>query len=438
MELYFISHSTIYPDANTSLIHSPEYVVDAYISCIWTKRFCAYNDFQVQLPATKQNMENIQMYDLVYRSTDRLEYTPTSQSDYGFPPLKTVMMIEKIEIEDNDDKHIMTISGRGFEAWFARLITWNKATLQGKLKSVINTLLMQNSIINAETQLEAGNYWWYVNQMCQASGDYTDYIPRQCRNYYVEVCYDDTDPLAYNDDIVCDTVSDYLGDTLTQILKPLGYDWYFYFKPAKVIHSGGPEGDWTEFGWDVELHIRKPNRRADVSSGTYSILFSKDNGMLLSSKYTQDSTQSFNCGLILGEGTGADQIRVAYPQASSLASLDNQPKFYARHESIVDNSSFTADTIVLVDQYKRLLIENTDYQAVKNNAQSMEVEINAMNTMYKYGNDSVTGQYDVGTIVGFKTETGIMATARIVEMIESEDGDGTKLTPTFDEWEFAS
>lgn len=440
MEIYFIPYEKIKTIDSTSpsalvFVPAAEYVIDAYISCIWTRRYGSYYDFQIQIPATERNMSNIHMYDFVYRSKDRLPYTSQLEEDLGIPPVKNVMMIEKIEIEDNDDKHIMTISGRGVEAVFARMIMWTKATQQGKLKSVINSLLLQNGIYANVFDTEYREYWANVRYQCQQSGDYTDYIPNSCRHMDIDLVYDNDDIKPYDNDILCDTVNDYLGDTLTQILKPLGMYWYFYFSPANAIHIDS-SGTWKEYGWKIELHIRDSWKHANLTENSYDVLFAKDNGTLLSSKYTEDSTQSFNCGQILGEGTGVDQIRVAYPYATGTALTDAQPRLFNRHESIVDNSSYTADTIVLVDQYKQLLVQNTEYQAVKNNGQSMEVELNLINSLYVYGDDDADNGYDIGSVVGFKTETGIMATARLVEMIESEDENGTKLTPTFDEWEF--
>lgn len=428
MELYFISHNDVFSNENVALL-TATYVVDAYISCIWTRRYGNYNDFQIQLPATELNMANIQMYDVVYRSVDR--YADIHGYYGNYPSIKNAMIVEKIEIDDNDDRHIMTISGRGIEAMFARMITWDKTTLQGKLKDVLSTVFIHNGIRPTFNAGKYNDYWYSIERLCQRTGDYTDLIPYSCRNMFCELRYDYSDVKDYDYDVVCDTVNDYLGDLLTQILKPLGMYWYI---ELEGIHHSGVEGD--TYGYNVKVHVRDSWKHADLTNDSYDVLFAKDNGTLLSSKYTEDSTISFNCGQILGEGTGADQIRVAYPYDTGTALINKQPTKYNRHESIVDNSSYTADTIVLVDQYKLLLVQNTEYQAVKNNGQSMEVELNLKSNLFTYGDDNAQSGYDIGSVVGFKTETGILARARLVEMIESEDENGTKLTPTFDEWEF--
>ena len=429
MELYFIPKENILTQEIIT-VGPPEYVVDVYESCIWTRRFGSYFDFQVVLPATQQNKDNIHLFDLVYRSVDRQPYTQYTYDD-GFCPVKNVMMIEKIIEDDNNDKHTLTISGRGFEALFARMITWNKATIQGKLTSVLPKLLIQNGISVGDGAAYI-NYTLTVAQNCSRIGDYTDSVPLSCRNIPMFLEYDDGDVIDYQDfDVVCDTVNDYLGDTLTQILKPLNCYWYF-----TLVSIGGQSSQGYVRGWGITLHIKKPWKLADPANEHYDILFSKDNDTMLSSKYTQDATQMFNCGQIVGEGTGADQIRVAYPYATGYDLIRVQPQAYERIEAIIDESSYTSDTIVLVDQYKTLLVEQADYQKVKNSGQSLEVELNLKNPLYTYGDDDSSGHYDIGNVVGFKTSGNVMATARLVEMIESEDGNGTVYTPTFDEWTF--
>lgn len=122
-----------------------------------------------------------------------------------------------------------------------------------------------------------------------------------------------------------------------------------------------------------------------------------------------DISQFKNVALVGGSGEGVGRVYSSYGDASGLD----------RYETFVEDTS--------VDSKSLLSSTGRDKLQETNPIRTFDGEIS---NYYSYGVD-----YNLGDKVSIETKTGIHATARIIEMIQSIDNSGIYTIPTFSEWE---
>lgn len=105
-------------------------IADSYISVIWTDRFWECGDFEIKVPASKENL-NIFKEDY---------YLWRKDSEH-------MMIIEDISTDsDVEIGNTLLITGRSLESILDRRIIWNQTTISGNLQSSIKKLLEENAI----------------------------------------------------------------------------------------------------------------------------------------------------------------------------------------------------------------------------------------------------------------------------------------------------
>ena len=105
-------------------------IVEIYNSLIWTDRYCAYGDFEIQ---TFPMSEIVQYLQKDY-------YLENKNSEH-------VMIIEDILINtDSEDGNTITITGRSLESLLDRRIVWAQTILEGNVQTCIKKLLNENAI----------------------------------------------------------------------------------------------------------------------------------------------------------------------------------------------------------------------------------------------------------------------------------------------------
>ena len=232
---------------------------------------------------------------------------------------------------------------------------------------------------------------------------------------------------AVTENIISPTIADRaisnfaLGDTLvgTETVKAQAY--------------GENLGEWIseqlmtyELGYDVTLNngnfvftVYKGSDRSFAQSDNPYVIFSPDYENLLSTDYTADMTEYKNVALVKGEGEGTAKKTAT---AGTGSGID-------RFEITVDGGSLSSDsdggTIPAGDYTAQLKAkgedELTQHPLLKAFAGEVQSEVN-----FVYGTD-----YFLGDKVETLNEFGIQASARIIEIIDSEDETGHTLIPTF-------
>lgn len=278
---------------------------------------------------------------------------------------------------DSEQGNYLTVTGGFLDSILKRRISWNQSTLSGNVEECIRQLLIENII-----EPEDSN--------------------RTIENFILADKVGFTETLT---DFDIQSTGDNLGDLISNICQQykIGY---------KVLLS--PENHF-------QFHLYRGTDRSYGQSENDYVVFSPEFDNLISSEYSYNRDEYKNAAIVVGEGEGADQKRVSLGDTAGLS----------RYESRIDGSSVSSNgEIISVETYMKMLTEYGKEQLGNSKiveGLSGEVEYN---TIYKPNED-----YYLGDIVSVANEYGFQANTRIIEMLESEDETGYKITPTFDTWE---
>lgn len=181
-------------------------------------------------------------------------------------------------------------------------------------------------------------------------------------------------------------------------------------------------GEKYGYGWDVAIsggkYLFRINKGTDLSD---SVVLSPASDGILSCDYSKTTEGFANVALVGGEGEGTSKHTASVGSASGLN----------RYETYVDGSAVSSNgDIITLATYLNMLKEYGAEQLAGNGfTEAFDAEINP------YGVYKIGLNYGLGDIVTIQTDTGISATSRLIEMIESEDETGTAVVGTFSEWE---
>lgn len=178
-----------------------------------------------------------------------------------------------------------------------------------------------------------------------------------------------------------------------------------------------------EWGWEITnndgiftVNVYKGTDR------TKSVTFSAEYDNLPRTNYIYSTRGYKNTARVAGEGEGTS--RRTYSVNNDKSGLDRYELFVdARDISSNDGEIAEYDYLQLL---KRRGLEKLAESKITDTVDG-EVETTEQ---YVYKQD-----YFVGDIVKIKTEYGITATARILEVIECQDETGYSIIPTFSNWE---
>ena len=284
-----------------------------------------------------------------------------------------IYVIKALEIDtkENNDNSLI-VGAYDCKEILQRRIIWKTVVFSGTVENYIRKLITDNVINPSATNRKINNF-----QLKAAKG-YTERIDQQ---------------VTYNN----------LADKITEICTTFGYGWkvtlengVFYFDLYKgVDHST-----------DQQENIK--------------LIFSPDNENIISTKYKTDDSNFKNVALVGGEGEGTDRKLRTIGSAAGIN----------RYETFIDASGLSTNTEEgdLVDYYNALIAEGKEKLSEQAVVTSFEGEVDT--NSYKYKTD-----YNLGDIVTVKNEYGIMAHARITEVIETWDDEGYTVEPKFEYFE---
>ena len=285
-----------------------------------------------------------------------------------------VMTIENIKIEtdwENGDK--ITVTGRGLKSLVGRRIVWKQTNLSGKVEDGIRQIITEN-IISPEDEKRKINGF----QLADAIGI--------ADTFDIQVMGDDID------EWVVSTCSTY------------GIGWDVYIQGKNFIFK-----------------LYKGLDRSYDQKDRMPVVFSDEFDNLLATTYSYERAEFKNAALIGGEGEGINQRTTTIGDSTGLD----------RYETYIDGSSVSSNgEIITEEQYYKML---QDYgKGELNNVSFTETFEGSTDPN---GNYILNKDYFLGDIVQVINEYGISATPRIIEIIESEDENGTSTVPTFSTWE---
>lgn len=289
---------------------------------------------------------------------------------------KNVMIIEKFHITRSlEDGDYLTVSGRSLKSLLARRIIWQQTILSGSVENAIRRVVTENAINPSISERK-------INRLILGqSKSFTQTIDRQ-------------------------VTGDNLAAFVEEVCKTYGIGWDIYIQNESFVFDLY-EGTDRSYNQDINPYVE----------------FSQEFDNLLTSEYQYDKTNYRNVALVAGEGEGINRRTATYGDASDID----------RYEIYVDSrNSSSNEGEITEDEYQILLIEegrealNETENSIIENIEG-EVEPNGN---YLFGVD-----YFLGDIVEVINEDGIQTTPRIIEIIESEDENGSTTIPTFSTWE---
>lgn len=287
------------------------------------------------------------------------------------------MIIEKIQIvSDVEDGNHVTVTGRSLESILDRRIVWGQKTISGNLQNGIQTLLNENVISPSDTN-------------------------RKIPNFIFEAS---TDEVITSLKIEAQYTGDNLYDVIQKICEEQGIGF-------KVILN-----DKKQFVFKLYAGT---DRSYDQTEVPY-VIFSPNFENIINSNYIESKASLKNVTLVGGEGEGSAR---RYTTVGSGSGLERRELFTDARDissDVGDGETLTdAEYIAQLQQRgKEKLAENTDVTSFEGQVETT--------IMFKYGEDFFNGD-----IVQIANEYGHETKARILEIVTSENEEGTSVYPTF-------
>lgn len=287
------------------------------------------------------------------------------------------MIIEKITIASDVEKgNRITITGRSLESILNRRIVWGQKTLSGNIQNGIQTLLNENIISPTDNSRKIDNFIFELS----------------------------TDTWI----TALDIYAQYTGDNLYDVVQALCEGYNIGFKITI--------NDNKQFVFKLYFGV---SRTYYQSENPY-VVFSPNFENLMNSKYIESKSSLKNVTLIGGEGEGAARKYATTGVGSGL----NRRELFTDARDI---SSDVGNGVTLTPYQYELQLQQRGKEKLSENVAVVSFDGEADTfSMFKYGED-----FFIGDEVQFADEYGHETTARIIEMIISEDSNGNTVYPTF-------
>lgn len=288
-----------------------------------------------------------------------------------------VMIIEKIQItSDVEAGNHVTVTGRSLESILDRRIVWKRTRISGNLQNGIHTLLNENVISPSDSNRKISNF------IFEAS----------------------TDPAI----TALKIEAQYTGDNLYDVIQKICEEQKIGFK---ITLNGQKQ-------FVFKLYVGT-DRSYDQTEVPY-VIFSPKFENIINSNYIESKASLKNITLVGGEGEGSAR---RYTTVGSGSGLNRRELFTDARDisSDLGNEETLTDAeyiAQLQQRGKEKLAENTDVTSFEGQVETT--------IMFKYGEDFFNGD-----IVQVANEYGHETKARILEIVTTENEDGTSVYPTF-------
>lgn len=352
-------------------------VIDRYTSLIWTRRYWDVGDFELYFPANSELLQFIQIGYYVYRKD-----------------CECTMIIERFEIKtDVENGNYFIISGKSAE----NILSYRVVANAGNFGVGMPTTLVYYLIMLECKGLEAqyGDREIDVIKNVYACDVFVNYIVWNTFKY------------------------ENLLSAILSLCKQYGFSFKFLLTDGKD-------------GFDVQMY--NGIDRTLTQTKNNPVVFSPKYYNLINSEYAVDATNNKTMAFIAGEGEG-DARTVIWTHKTYDPTLEHAvPKQLDRREIFVDardlQSKKDDGTYMTFDEYILALRQRGKeklFEAGTVEGLSGEVDTTLQ---FIYRRD-----WDLGDIVSLENEYGLAANARILEVVECDDENGYRITPTFSDWE---
>ena len=235
-------------------------IVNNFQSIIWNVQYYDKNDFQIVVPATKENLEAIQVGSYMVRGED------INNGVY-----KNVMIVKNYQLDfDSDNGWLLTVTGKGLKNIVGQRIVWQQTNLSGYAETAIRQVITENIIQPADTK-------------------------RAIDNFVL------ADPNGFTEEIELQLFGENIADWLVEICKTYSFGWDVYIDNGNFVFT-----------------LYKGTDRTYNQQEVAPVVFSSEYDNLLSSSYSYNKENYQNAALIGGEGEGPDQRTATVGTAEGL------------------------------------------------------------------------------------------------------------------------
>lgn len=278
-------------------------------------------------------------------------------------------IIEDIKITyDSEGTEYLTATGRFAESILERRIVWQQTQLAGTAENGLRNLI-NNNIINPTISARKIP----IIELGSVKG-YTDRLDAQ-----------------------------YTGDNILEVNKKVS-----------IATQTGFKFDFTGSKFKYELY-KGIDRSYNQEQNSY-VVFSDKYDNLLQSEYELNTSKLKNVALVAGEGEGTARKTLAIGNGTGLD----------RYEIFVDARNLSTNNEEITESEYNNALKEKGLENIVTITQAFTGEVD-LEQNYKYKKDFFLG--DIVTIENSKW--GIFINSRIIEITESEDESGYKITPTF-------
>lgn len=295
-------------------------------------------------------------------------------SDISGNTYKNVMRIESIQLDFDAEKgYIMTVAGKGLKAILGQRVVWDQMNLTGNVEGTIRNVVTMNAIAPNDS-------FRMIDDLILGNNN------------------------GFTDTAEIQLFGENVATWLEEICSQYHYGWDIYISGGKYV-----------------FNLYKGTDRSNNQSIVPPVVFSPEFDNLLTSSYTYNREEYKNAALVGGEGEGTSKRTASIGTASGLD----------RYEEYVDGSSVSSNGEIITEAQYTAMLEEYGNQQLTQTAftESFDGEINT-DGVYKINED-----FFLGDVVQIENELGISATTRLIEIIFSEDANGTATIGTFSEWE---
>lgn len=293
--------------------------------------------------------------------------------DVGSGEYHNVMRVEYRKLTyDTDKGWILTLSGSGLKNVLRQRVAWSQINFESEnVEAAIRQLITDNIISPEDTD-------------------------RTIDDFILD------DPVGFTDTFDAQVFSENLAEWVEGTCQQYGYGWDVYIKNGKFVFTLIQGTDRT------------------YGSGADPVVFSPDFENLVSASYEYNLQAYYNSALVGGEGEGIDQVNV---YVGSSAGLD-------RYETYVDAGSVSSNgEIITMETYLSMLQSYGEQQLTEKTGEVKRFDGEIIQGLYTLNKDFFLGDVVEVDLMNLR------AKSRIIEVIYSEDENGSTLLPTFADWE---
>ena len=237
------------------------YVIDSYISLIWTRRYFSYGDFELYISAEKALLDVLQEGYYLVREKD---IKPTG--------MYNVMIINSREIQtDAENGDNLTIKGWCLKSILKRRVIVNQTVLQGSLQACLHSLIEQNIINPTDTS-------------------------RKISNFILG-----TDTFTDTTKVKMQITGTNLADAFEEICTSYGIGYDVFLQNGNFV-----------------FYLYKGEDRSYAQNVNPHVVVSEEFDNLLSSDYQQSREDFANVAIVAGEGEGNARKKVTVGTASGI------------------------------------------------------------------------------------------------------------------------